>query len=230
MSDSHYQNLQHAIEDPLFPDVDLALRRGCHIDRDEPDHYAFLADAQQVLEEFYRRYGCELVHTSDGFFYLLPQTDAMGRRHLSAGEMLVGQTLALLYLDPTTVQAGGVTTQDVVVSRLAGLISQKDLVSALNPRRRKYDERIAQETVRQEIAKALRGLSGLGFIELLDDGRLRLRLSVLRFADAVRGLADPAEAMATLVAQGKAVMVESPDDETDDYEPDGDEDLDEEDA
>ena len=208
MIDSGYSDLQSVLEDAIFPEVDLALRRGRHIDRDEPDQYAFLSDAQLILEEFYRRYGCDLVHTSDGFFYLLPQTDAMGRRHLSAGEMLVGQTLALLYLDPTTVQSGGVTTQDVVVSRLAGLIGQRELVQALNPRRRRYDERTAQRTVRDEIAKSIRGLAGLGFVEALDEGRLRLRLSVLRFADSVRGLADPAEALTKLVAEGEAVTAD----------------------
>lgn len=225
MNDSSFQDIQSVIEDDLFPDVDLALRRGCHIDRDEPDRYAFLSDAQLVLEEFYRRYGCELVHTSDGFFYLLPQTDSMGRRHLSAGEMLVGQTLALLYLDPATVQAGGVTSQEVVASRLAGLISQQELIRALNPRRRRYDERTAQRTVRDEILKAIRGLSGLGFVDVLDEGQLRLRTSVLRFTDAVRGVADPGEAMAKLVAEGKAVVVDASE-EDEDY--DGDDESEEE--
>lgn len=225
MNDSSFQDIQSVIEDDLFPEVDLALRRGCHIDRDEPDRYAFLSDAQLVLEEFYRRYGCELVHTSDGFFYLLPQTDSMGRRHLSAGEMLVGQTLALLYLDPATVQAGGVTSQEIVASRLAGLISQQELIRALNPRRRRYDERTAQRTVRDEILKAIRGLSGLGFVDLLDEGQLRLRSSVLRFADAVRGVADPGEAMAKLVAEGKAVVVDGSEDDGD-Y--DGDDESEEE--
>jgi chromosome partition protein MukE len=195
------------LEDQIFPDVDLALRRGRHIDRDEPDRYAFLSDAQSILEFFYRRYGCELVHTSDGFFYLLPLTDDMGRRHLTAGEMLVGQTLALLYLDPVTVQAGGLVQQETVVSRLAGLIGQRELIQALNPRRRKYDERVAQETVRVEFAKALRGLSHLGFVELLEEGRIRLRISLLRFAEAVRGMADPQLALSKIVAEGKAVTV-----------------------
>ena len=140
----------------------------------------------------------------------------MGRRHLTAGEMLVGQTLALLYLDPGTVQSNGVTTQDVVVSRLAGLIGHDELICALNPRRRKSTERTAQQTVRDEIAKSLRGLAQLGFVEPLADGRLRMRLSVLRFADPVRGLADPAQAMARLVSDGEAVTDGPPEIQDDD--------------
>ncbi len=205
MHDSGFTQLEEVIQDPLFPEVDLALRAGRHIDRDDGERYAFVLDAQSLLEAFYRRFGCELVHASDGFFYLLPVGDRMGRRQLTAGEMLVGQTLALVYLEPTTVQAGGVTQQSVVVARLASLVGERDLIQALNPRRRKYDERIAQETVRMEIAKALRGLESLGFIDLGEGDQVRLRLGLFRFAEAVRGLGDPAGALARVIAEGKAV-------------------------
>jgi chromosome partition protein MukE len=216
LRDSSFHNLEEVLEDQIFPEVDLALRRGHHIDRDEPDRYAFLSDSQSILEFFYRRYGCELVHTNDGFFYLLPLTDEMGRRHLTAGEMLVGQTLALLYLDLATVQAGGLVQQETVVSRLSGLIGQRELIQALNPRRRKYDERVAQETVRGEIAKAIRSLSYMGFIDLIDEARIRLRVSLLRFAESVRGMTDPQEALSKLVAEGKAVVLSNDKNSNDD--------------
>lgn len=205
MHESAFHQLEEVIQDPLFPEVDLALRAGRHIDRDDGERYAFVLDAQTFLETFYRRYGCELVHASDGFFYLLPTGDQMGRRHLTAGEMLVGQALALVYLDPTTLQAGGVTQQSVVVARLASLVGERELIQALNPRRRKYDERVAQETVRMEIAKALRGLESLGFIDLGEGEQVRLRMALFRFAEAVRGLSDPAEALSRLISEGKAV-------------------------
>ena len=204
MHESAFHQLEEVIQDPLFPEVDLALRAGRHIDRDDGERYAFVLDAQNLLETFYRRYGCELVHASDGFFYLLPTGDQMGRRHLTAGEMLGGQALALVYLDPTTLQAGGVTQQSVVVARLASLVGERELIQALNPRRRKYDERIAQETVRMEIAKALRGLESLGFIDLGEGEQVRLRTGLFRFAEAVRGLSDPAEVLSRLISEGKA--------------------------
>lgn len=205
MHESAFHQLEEVIQDSLFPEIDLALRAGRHVDRDDGERYAFVLDAQSLLESFYRRYGCELIHASDGFFYLLPVGDQMGRRHLTAGEMLVGQTLALLYLEPTTVQAGGVTEQAVVVARLASLLGERELIQALNPRRRKYDERVAQETVRTEISKALRGLESLGFINLEEGEHLRLRLGLLRFAEGVRGLSEPADALSRLIAEGKAV-------------------------
>ena len=220
MHESAFHQLEEVIQDSLFPEIDLALRAGRHVDRDDGERYAFVLDAQSLLESFYRRYGCELIHASDGFFYLLPVGDQMGRRHLTAGEMLVGQTLALLYLEPTTVQAGGVTQQSVVVARLASLVGERELIQALNPRRRKYDERVAQETVRTEIAKALRGLESLGFVDLEEGEQLRLRLGLLRFAEAVRGLSEPADALSRLIAEGKAVA-QTPGDEEDEPEETG---------
>ena len=218
MRESAFHKLEEVIQDALFPEVDLALRAGRHIDRDDGERYAFVMDAQSLLETFYRRYGCELVHASDGFVYLLPVGDRMGRRQLTAGEMLVGQTLALVYLEPATVQAGGLTQQSVVIARLASVAGERDLIQALNPRRRKYDERIAQETVRLEIAKALRGLESLGFIDLREGEQVRLRLGLFRFAEAVKGLGDPAEALSRVIADGKAVAETAGDEDEDDEE------------
>ncbi|MFA4836203.1 MAG: chromosome partition protein MukE, partial [Dehalococcoidia bacterium] len=92
---SRFVTLEEVINDMVFPDVDVALRRGRHIDREDGDWYAFVIDAQDHLEQFYRRYGCDLIAQSDGYFYLLPTGDQLSRRHLTAGEMLVGQVLAL---------------------------------------------------------------------------------------------------------------------------------------
>lgn len=210
-----------AVSDESFPEVDLALRRGRHIDRDDSTWYSFLMDAQAVLESFYRRFGCELVHKSDGYFYLLPVTDQLGKRQLSVAEMLVGQALALLYLDPRTVQSGGVTTRDDVLAHLASVMGTDGLMRALNPKKRRLDERVAQETVRARVAEGLRKLASYGFIELLEGDNVRLRSALMRFAEPVRGSETPEEALAQLVAKGE-VMLE-PEFETD---PDHDDDRD----
>lgn len=203
---SRFASLEAVINDPVFPAVDLALRRGRHIDRDDGDWYAFISDAQDHLEPFYRRFGCELVAQSDGYFYLLPTGDQLARRHLSAGEMLVGQTLALLYLDPATVETGGAIPRERLLDRLGGLVGDRELARALEPRRRKFDdERIVHEIIRKHIAAALRRLARLGFIELLGDDRLRLRAPLLRFADPVRGSRDIDAALARLIAAGQVV-------------------------
>ena len=222
MTGSILQTLEEVIRDEHFPDVDLALRRGRHIGRDDGTAYDFLVDALDQLEPFYRRYGCELVQRSDGYFYLLPSGERLGRRQLSAGEMLVGQTLALLYLDPAALQHGGVVARDVLLQRLAGLIGTESLVRTLNPRRKKFDERIAAETVRTQVTDALRKLSDLGFVDLIDETRLRLRPALLRFAEPVRGLTEQTSALEQLVARGEVLLADTPEEDEsagDDEEP-----------
>ena len=209
MTSSRFVRLEDVVTDNVFSDVDLALRRGQHIDAGDADWYPFLVDAQDFLEAFYRRFGCELIHKSDGYFYLLPTNDRLGRRHLSSGEMLVGQTLTLLYLDPATVQHGGVVTREQILAHLAGVMGAESLERALNPKRRRYDERIAQETVRTKVAEALRRLSALGFAQLVEENRVRLRPSLMRFAEPVRGTAAPEAALERLVAEGELVLAES---------------------
>jgi chromosome partition protein MukE len=134
--------------------------------------------------------------------------------------MLVGQTLALLYLDPATLQHSGVVARDVLLQRLAGLVGQESLVRILNPRRKRFDERVAAETVRTQVAEALRKLSDLGFVDLVDEARLRLRPALLRFAEPVRELTDPTHALERLVARGEIILGDAPEEDasTDDEE------------
>ena len=138
----------------------------------------------------------------------------MGRRHLTAGEMLVGQTLALIYLDPGTLQHGGMIQRETLLQRLAGLLGTEALVRALTPRRRKFDERIAAETVRSKVAEALRRLTDLGFIDSVDDAMLRLRPALMRFAEPVRDLSDQQAALERLVRSGEIALGDA--DEKDD--------------
>lgn len=208
MTDGRFATLEDVIRDEAFPELDLALRRGRHVDRDDAVWYALLVDAQDHLEPLYRRYGCELVHKSDGYFYLLPTNDRLGRRHLSASEMLVGQALALLYLDPATVETGGIVTREHVLGHLAAVVGSDALVRMLNPKRRRYDERVAAETVRAKVGDALRRLSTLGFVDAVDDARCRLRAPLLRFAEPLRGAGSPAAHLADLVAAGELTLEE----------------------
>lgn len=225
MTDSTFHTLEAALADDQFPEVDLMLRRGRHIGRDDANAYDYLVDAQSILEPFYRRFGCELVQQSDGYFYLLPSGDRLGRRQLSGGEMLVGQTLALLYLDPATLLHGGIVQREALLQRLSGLLGMDALVRTLSPRKRRYDERIAAETVRMQVGEALRRLSELGFVDVLDEARLRLRPALMRFAEPVRGLSDPNVALERLVARGEVLLGEASGDErgADDDATDGEE-------
>lgn len=227
MSEARFTTLEQVILDEAFPELDLALRRGRHIDRDDSVWYALLVDAQDHLEAFYRRYGCELVHKSDGYFYLLPTNDWLGKRHLSAAEMLVGQALALLYLDPGTVETGGLVGREQVLSHLAGVVGSDVLVRTLNPKRKRYDERVAAETVRSKVSDALRRLATLGFVDLAIDGRYRVRSSLLRFAEPLRGSGAPGARLAAMVGSGEIVLTEEGEGEPDSMDADdtGDDDA-----
>jgi chromosome partition protein MukE len=81
-------------------------------------------------------------------------------------------------------------------------------VRTLSPRKRKYDERIAAETVRTQVGEALRRLAELGFVDVLDEARLRLRPALMRFAEPVRGLSDASAALERLVARGEVLLGE----------------------
>lgn len=220
MSGSAFGTLEEVLADEHFPEVDLALRRGRHVGREDGGAYEYLVDAQALLEPFYRRFSCELVQQSDGYFYLLPSGDRLGRRQLKAGEMLVGQTLALLYLDPTTSQYSGVVAREALLQRLSALLGTDVLMRTLNPRKRKFDERVAAETVRTQVAEAVRRLADLGFVDVLPGEQLRLRPALLRFAEPVRGLGDTSAALARLVARGEVLLGEA--DAADDDEPEDD--------
>ena len=218
-----YVELQDVVLDASFPELDLALRRGRHVDREDLAWYTLLTEAQDLLETFYRRYGCELVHKADGYFYLLPTGEKLSRRQLGPGDMLVGQALALLYLDPATIERGGRATTEEVIAQLVVVLGSDALIRAFNPkRRRKVDERVAQKNVRTKIGEGVRHLAALGFVDVAaEDAAIKLRPALLRFAEPVRGLSAPAEALAKLVALGEVALVEP------DVEPTGDGDGDE---
>lgn len=208
MDGAAISEIGEAILDENFPDVDLALRRGRHIDRDDGPWYAFTLAAQSVLEDFYRRYGCELVHRTDGYFYLLPTGERLSRRQLSGPEMVVGQGLALLYLDPKTLESGGIVTRTALLGHLATVMGADVLTAAMGHKRRRNDERVAQQYVRRKVASALRRLALLGFVELLDEEQLRLRAPLMRFAEPVRGSGSPTHALEVLLAKGEVVLGE----------------------
>ncbi|HET9955841.1 MAG TPA: chromosome partition protein MukE [Polyangiaceae bacterium] len=209
MNSSRFERLEDAIQHECFPDVDLALRRGRHIDRSDEAWFTFLSDAAEHLDPLYRRFECELVHKSDGYYYLLPTGDKISRRQLSVAEMLVGQALTLLYLDTASLEHGGVVTREQLIGQLAGTLGSDALIKLLNPKRKRYDERVAEETVRSKIAEAVRRLSTLGFVDVVEDSAIRLRPALLRFAEPVRGNAAPEAALTRLLEKGELSYIDA---------------------
>lgn len=202
-----FSNIGDVVADESFPAVDLALRRGRHIHKGDERWYAFVSDAQALLEELYGRYGYELLHRTDGYYFLLPGNDSLGKRQLGVPEMIVGQGLALAYLDPRTLEKGAIISREELINQLAATMGTDTLLRALNPKRKRQDESVAQRTARQKVAEALRRLAQLGFVELLEDEQLRLAPSLLRFAEPVRGLDAPSDALRKLLERGEVGLV-----------------------
>ena len=175
MSDERFRRLEEVVTDPLFAEIDIGLRRGRHVNGHDIEHYGFLRDAQAYLEDFYRQYDCELRHASDGYFHLVPNGDRLGRGRLSGAEMLVGQVLALFYLDPQTVSAGGVLKNSQVVQRLEALVGKDRLIAEFRGRQKRNVERVDEEGVRRTIGSAVRKLGELGFVVYsMDEQQIRL--------------------------------------------------------
>ena len=127
----------------------------------------------------------------------------------------MGQALTLLLLDPSTVTGGGLVTRDQVLAQLAGVMGTAPLLRALNPKRKRVDERVAEQTARGKVAEALRRLESLGFVDLLEAGQVRLRASLMRFAEPVRGAAAPELALERLVREGELVLTDTAADDDD---------------
>lgn len=201
--DSDFADLAAVIADPLFPTLDQALRSGQHIDQHQPGAFQYLRLAQPWLEAHYARYGADLIYAPDGFFYLRPVGDRLPVSRLGAPEMLVGQSLALFYLEPATLEQGHVT-QSQVMERLRDLLGEEQLILGLLPRTRGYSARHrTEQRARQAVATALRRLTRLGFIRALDEDRFELGAALMRFAEPARGAEDLHAAVARLVSGGE---------------------------
>lgn len=202
MTEPVYRTLAEVIDDELFPTVDLRLRKGHHIDDLDLDHFTFLEDARPFLEDFYDRYGCDLIRSVDAYYYLLPRGEQLGGKKLSAAAMLVGQTLCLLRMDPATLQTSWRVERVRVLELLDQFVGAERLGRALNPRRRKQRSKaVKEEEIRKDVDGAITQLARLGFVDVERDA-LRLRASLLRFLEPVVTLDRPDSAMRDLLRHG----------------------------
>jgi chromosome partition protein MukE len=204
---SRYQNIADVVMHPLFAGVDMSLRKGRHIAKDEFEAYEFLMDANHLLEPFYAKYSCQLVYQNDGYFYLLPSGDQLGNRHLSAGEMLIGQALTLLYFDPNSLSRGGIVTKEQVITRLVAIVGTEALVKIFHPRKKKINEKVMGDLIRSKLSDSLRRLAAIGFIESLEEERYKLKSSLMRFAEPVRTAGDQQVALESLISKGEVKRI-----------------------
>ncbi len=205
MSTSQYRTLESVLSDPVFPAIDVNLRSGRHYSLDgDVAEYEFLQACEGILQEFYRRYGCRLVHGPESYYYLLSDGDLLGQRRLSIAEMLIGQTLALMRMDPAYLSRNGHIPDEKLLVMLENVLGTERLFALLAPRSRGKDRETDARRIREETEKALNGLQRLGFVRRLIEDETRWlapRPAVMRFADPVREGANLEESLRRLAAR-----------------------------
>jgi len=202
-----YDSLEQGVTDPLFPEIDHRLRTGTHIDMDDIRSYELLLHAEPFLQVFYEGYACRLVHGQEGYYYLLSGGDLLGRRRLSVAEMLVGQVLALLRMDPSYLKTTGRVPIDHILSHLEMLLSRQRLVEMLAPRARGRDVETDNRKIREAVEKAINGLGRLGFLTVeRTSGHVLPRKSIMRFADPVRESGDLSASLEELIKRGEVEL------------------------
>ena len=198
--------LATAIANPLFPVVDSQLRSGRHIAQEQLDNYAFLADFQDELDTFYRRYNVELIRAPEGFFYLRPKaTTLIARSVLTELEMLVGKVLCYLYLSPERLAQQGIFSVQEVYDELLNLADESKLLKAVNQRSSGSD--LDKQKLAEKVRAAINRLRRLGMIHTVGEqhsGKFTISEAVFRFGAEVRSGDDPLVAQLRLIRDDEA--------------------------
>lgn len=201
--------LAQAIANPVFPQLDCALRAGRHICMDELDNHAFLMDFQAELEHFYRRYNNELIRAPEGFFYLRPRsTTLISRSVLTELDMLVGKVLCYLYLSPERLAHQGIFTLQELYEELLTLADENKLLKLINQRSSGSD--LDRQKLYDKVKTALNRLRRLGMVFFIgNDDKFHIGESIFRFGADVRSGDDIQEAQLRMIRDGEAITIET---------------------
>lgn len=209
--------LIEAIEHPLFPSVDMALRSGKHISHGLLAEYLFLNDHFPSLQALYQRYHVHLLQASERYFYLRPQaTSLIPRRVLSPLEMLMGKTLCLLYLDPKRISLQNRFSIEMVLTQLFSLLDPIQLMRLVHPRAQGSD--LDKQRFLEKLKSALFQLRRMGMITFCksqlgeprivkSDTIFQINEAIFRFAAELRTDATPHDAQKAFILQGEAAWI-----------------------
>ena len=205
LTDNPYQTLNDLITDNLFPELDSRLRRGEHIDARHTHLFNMLRDGMTLLGDHYHRYGVDLIHAPEDFYYLRPNTGAKNfirSRKLDELTMITGQVLALYHLDPEQLEGSGWISIDAIYERLRLLLDEAYLCKLLE--RRKLDTQADRDKGLDVLRRAIRQLARLGMVRLEGNqsNRVQTQSPLMRFIEPVRSAPCSAAALEKLVQQG----------------------------
>lgn len=211
VGDGTFDTLEEVVTDPRFPRIDHALRTGGHIDVDDVAAYELLQQGRRLLDRFYEGYDCRLRHAPEGYFHLVSEGVLLGHSHLSQAEMLVGQMLALVMMEPAHLATGGIEL-DRVLTRLGMAVGEDRLLARLSKRKIGEDRATDARKARAVVRKALNRMEKLGFLRFeRASSFIRPRKPVMRFADPVREAGDQRASLHALVERGEVKLLAADD-------------------
>lgn len=175
--------------DEQFVEIDILLRRGAHINRSSLAQYGFLCQHYDELQAFYRRYGCSLLQHPDGFFFMTVKGSLMRTRLLPKTCMHLGEFIALKARDPEITRSLGRISISQLLQDIETLVPRATLQAVYAPGKR---DATVDESISEEITKALKLLADLGFVEMADKA-IRPLEAIHRFAELARHDNDPSD-------------------------------------
>lgn len=216
-----------AISTKVFPRVDVMLREGYHLSQDgSRDEFNYVAVHRDGLYSWYQRYGYSLIYNEHHYAYLEPQGSEARSKPLSVYDMIAGQALYVLYLDPAGLQSDGSYKISDFHNAVQRILGDEGLEKLLQGKRKLPKERVISKA-RDEFNKAIGRLKRLGFISTASNSDyIYINRAIGRFGEMVSGLeSEPEEAIAEMVRQGRVMWlvpggngVESAKDDDDDEE------------
>lgn len=199
------------IQEPRFPAIDVRLRRGQHIDAEaDKSEYLFIQAHETDLGAFYHSYRCDLINDPQGYWMLVPQgahgQSVLHTRPLGRPAMMVGLALARILMDPTSIENGWTADREQVIRTMEMLYGDPvDILRGMLPQSKPKSQGKRTAVIHDEVDRALRDLSRLGFVSLEEDGRFRLRHALARFIAPARGQ-DHRAVLADLSARSQAML------------------------
>lgn len=171
-----------AFFDERFVDIDLVLRAGGHINRSNLVAFEYACQNFDVLEQFYRQFGCNLLQHPDGFFCLKLQGSKIRSRLLPKSCVHLGIFIALKARDPEITRSAGRIGISQLLQDIETSVPRETLQKVYAPKRRDVS---VDESISEEIHKALKTLADLRFIDLLETS-IRPLEAINRFAEMAR--------------------------------------------
>ncbi len=168
--------------DDKFIEIDLLLRRGGHINRSNLASYDYVCQNFEELQKFYLRYGSSLFQHPDGFFYMSVKGGKFQTRLLPKSCVHLGIFISLKARDPEITRSSGRILINQLFQDIETSVPREILQQVYAPKRR---EATVDESISDEIKKALKVLNDLGFIEI-SGSTIRPLEAINRFAELAR--------------------------------------------